>query len=138
MEEVPGEDRKMTTRSFQSYRGMYRSKSGGEYFRVGVYLGSRDVPVSQEKCETCCYPDSAHGTLDGKTVCPGDLLVVPVGMSTLRASNPWTFFLYHTEIVCRRCLDGGWVCENHPNRSFGIGERADCKCGAAGMLCTHG
>src|ERR1700754_1750126 len=36
---------------------------------------------------------------------------------------------------CSRCEDCGWVCENHPERSW-EGEHA-CTCGGAGMPCPR-
>ena len=30
---------------------------------------------------------------------------------------------------CQRCEDGGWVCENHPDRAY------PCECDGAGMPC---
>jgi len=39
-------------------------------------------------------------------------------------------------MACRICDDGGWVCENHPDRPWrGTSQRADaCECGP-GMPC---
>jgi hypothetical protein len=36
---------------------------------------------------------------------------------------------------CALCEDGGWVCENHPERPWG-GSHA-CQCGGAGMPCPE-
>jgi hypothetical protein len=35
---------------------------------------------------------------------------------------------------CPQCEDCGWVCEEHPGRSWGDSPHA-CQCGAAGMPC---
>ena len=34
---------------------------------------------------------------------------------------------------CEFCDGTGWVCENHPDKSYEIG----CDCGGAGMLCEN-
>jgi hypothetical protein len=36
-------------------------------------------------------------------------------------------------MICLRCEDCGWVCENHPDRPW-EGSHA-CPCGGAGMPC---
>jgi len=37
--------------------------------------------------------------------------------------------------MCIICGDEGWVCENHPDRSWETGNPTDCNCGGAGMPC---
>ena len=40
---------------------------------------------------------------------------------------------------CKRCDDGGWVCENHPRLPWdGTSSRDDaCHCGGAGAQCPN-
>ena len=37
------------------------------------------------------------------------------------------------KVKCQRCQDARWVCENHPDKSWGRGQ--DECCGGAGMPC---
>lgn len=38
--------------------------------------------------------------------------------------------------ACEICFGDGWVCEEHPMRSWETGASADCQCGAPGMPCA--
>lgn len=38
-------------------------------------------------------------------------------------------------MICTICQDTGWVCENHPDKSWSSEQGQGCQCGGAGMPC---
>lgn len=49
--------------------------------------------------------------------------------------SAWRVSLRGLFVVCDKCADYGWVCEDHPDKPWESGTPSDCKCGGAGAPC---